>query len=230
VTGVGNDPELVLRLGVALALCFCIGLEREVHQKSAGLRTHSLVGLGAAVAMMVSKYGFADLTSSPAVSLDPSRVAAQIVSGIGFIGAGIIFVKHDSVRGLTTAGSVWLTAMVGMACGAGMYVLAAGATAAHFVVISGYPAVVRLLPASRWATAPLKVTYLDGRGVLRDLLAHLTAGGYSVKELECGRCGEPGHVVVTIEVVGGNVADVVEMINHVDGVLAVQAGREPELP
>lgn len=102
----GNDPVLLARLGLTLVLCFGIGLERELRQKSAGLRTHALVGLGAAIAMMVSKYGFADVTGQPGVGLDPSRVAAQIVTGVGFIGAGIIFVRRGSVRGLTTAAAV----------------------------------------------------------------------------------------------------------------------------
>src|SRR4051794_22008739 len=107
------------RVALALALSSLIGFERELHRKSAGLRTVTLVGIGAAVAMLVSKYGFADMTQKP-VSFDPSRVAAQIVSGIGFLGAGLIFVHRESVSGLTTAAIVWLTAAIGMACGAGL--------------------------------------------------------------------------------------------------------------
>ena len=97
---------LLLPVALALVLSMLIGLEREAGAKSAGLRTHALVGVGAAVFMLISKYGFADL-------LDPSRVAAQIVSGIGFIGGGLIFVRQDAVRGLTTAATIWLVAAVG---------------------------------------------------------------------------------------------------------------------
>jgi putative Mg2+ transporter-C (MgtC) family protein len=97
-----NEWDLLWRLGLALVLCAAIGVEREMRLKDAGLRTNTLVGLGAALFVLISKYGFDDVLG-PHVTLDPSRVAAQIVSGIGFIGAGLIFVRRDSVRGLTTA-------------------------------------------------------------------------------------------------------------------------------
>src|SRR3954462_7722458 len=118
----------VALLSLALVLSTVVGLERELRQKSAGLRTHTLVGVGAAVFMLVSKYGFSDVVSAGTVTLDPSRVAAQVVSGIGFIGAGVIFVKRSGVRGLTTAAAIWLTAAVGLAAGAGLVALAVGAT------------------------------------------------------------------------------------------------------
>ena len=105
-------------LGLALVLSAIVGIEREVRQKSAGLRTHALVGTGAALFMLISKYGFSDVLVTGQVVVDPSRVAAQIVSGIGFIGAGLIFVRQDAVRGLTTAASVWVTAAIGVARGA----------------------------------------------------------------------------------------------------------------
>src|SRR4051794_41817984 len=117
-----------------------------MRAKSAGLRTHTLVGLGSAVFMLVSKYGFGDLIHVAGVSLDPSRIAAQIVSGIGFIGGGLIFVRRDAVRGLTTAATIWLTAAVGTACGAGLPVLAVGTTIAHFVVTPGLPPLQRFVP------------------------------------------------------------------------------------
>jgi putative Mg2+ transporter-C (MgtC) family protein len=100
-------------LGLALLLSALIGIEREVRQKNAGLRTHTLVGVGAALFMLISKYGFTDVLEPGRVVLDPSRVAAQIVTGVGFLGAGLIFVRRDSVRGLTTAAAIWITAAVG---------------------------------------------------------------------------------------------------------------------
>src|ERR1700691_2376465 len=102
-------------LGLAFALSALIGLEREIRHKSAGLRTYTLVGFAAALIMLVSKYGFDDVLSADRVVLDPSRIAAQIVTGIGFIGGGLIFVRRDSVRGLTTAAVVLLTAAIRMA-------------------------------------------------------------------------------------------------------------------
>src|ERR1700683_2913067 len=132
-------------LGLALVLSALIGLEREIRQKSAGLRTHTLVGVGAALFMLISKYGFTDVLETGRVILDPSRVAAQIVSGIGFIGAGLIFVRRDSVRGLTTAASIWLTAAIGAAAGAGLVVLAVAATGIYFVVSLAFSALTRRL-------------------------------------------------------------------------------------
>jgi putative Mg2+ transporter-C (MgtC) family protein len=120
----GQGWHQAAELGVALLLSAAIGLERDIRQKDAGLRTHTLVGIGAALFVLISKYGFTDVLERGLVVLDPSRVAAQIVSGIGFLGAGLIFVRRDAVRGLTTAASVWVTAAVGSAAGAGLLVLA----------------------------------------------------------------------------------------------------------
>ena len=105
--------ELALRLALSLALGALIGFEREYHRRAAGFRTHSLVAMGSALFTVVSAYGFEDA--------DPTRIAAQIVSGIGFIGAGTILHYRGSVRGLTTAASLWAVAAVGMATGAGLY-------------------------------------------------------------------------------------------------------------
>ena len=110
---IGQSWLQLSELALAFVLSGLIGLEREIGQKSAGLRTYTLVGTSSALIMLVSKYGFTDIIESGRVVLDPSRVAAQIVSGIGFIGGGVIFVRKDIVRGLTTASIVWLTAAVG---------------------------------------------------------------------------------------------------------------------
>src|SRR5450631_1756727 len=137
-------------LEMAFLLSALIGLEREIRHKSAGLRTHTLVGFAAALIVLVSKYGFGDVIEANRVVLDPSRVAAQIVTGIGFIGGGLIFVRRDSVRGLTTAAIVWLTAAIGMACGAGLPILAIVVTGFHFIVVFAFPFVGERLPKSRW--------------------------------------------------------------------------------
>ncbi|MHB1568705.1 MAG: MgtC/SapB family protein [Solirubrobacteraceae bacterium] len=132
-----QELDLAWRLVLALALSSVIGAERELRQKSAGLRTNALVGTGAALFMLVSRYGFAALTS-PHVTLDPSRVAAQIVTGIGFIGGGLIFVQRDGVRGLTTAAGIWVTAAVGAACGGDLPILATITTLLYLLVSYGY--------------------------------------------------------------------------------------------
>ena len=118
----------LLNILLAVVLGFAIGYERKLRYKEAGIRTHTIVCVGSALIMVVSKYGFSDIQE-----YDASRVAAQIVSGIGFLGAGIIIYRKHEIHGLTTAAGVWATAGVGMAAGAGMYVVAAGAA----VVIIG---------------------------------------------------------------------------------------------
>lgn len=126
----GQGWRQIGELGLAFVLSSLIGLEREWRQKSAGLRTHTLVGMGAALFIIIGKYGFNDVLSDGRVILDPSRIAAGVVSGIGFIGGGLLFVRGDIVRGLTTAAIVWMTAAIGMACGAALVLLALAVTAA----------------------------------------------------------------------------------------------------
>lgn len=116
--------EFIIRIFVAALLGGFIGLEREYREKAAGLRTHFLVALGSALFMIVSAFGFEGVLKDPNMRLDVSRIAAQVVSGIGFIGAGTIIFQKNAVRGLTTAAGVWVTAAIGLACGAGMYLLA----------------------------------------------------------------------------------------------------------
>lgn len=124
-----DQVELVIRLLVAAFCGFAIGFERKNRFKNAGIRTHMIVSLGSALIMIVSKYGFFDILNLKNIALDPSRVAAQIVSGVSFLGAGAILVRHNNVNGLTTAAGVWTTAAVGMAIGAKLYILGLSATA-----------------------------------------------------------------------------------------------------
>lgn len=120
--------DFILRLFIAGILGAIIGLDREYRAKEAGYRTHFLVSLGSALIMIVSQYGFQQIILENSVTLDPSRVAAQVVSGIGFIGAGTIIIQKQFVRGLTTAAGIWATAGIGLACGAGMYGISIAAT------------------------------------------------------------------------------------------------------
>ena len=122
------NVDFMLRLLVAGILGAIIGLDREYRAKEAGYRTHFLVSLGSALIMIVSQYGFQEIIKENSVTLDPSRVAAQVVSGIGFIGAGTIILQKQSVRGLTTAAGIWATAGIGLAVGAGMYAIGIATT------------------------------------------------------------------------------------------------------
>ncbi|RFS26897.1 MgtC/SapB family protein [Chitinophaga silvatica] len=128
--------EIILRLSLAALFGGIIGLERERKDWAAGLRTHMMVSVGAALTMMVSAFGFADVLGTPNVVLDPSRVAAQVISGIGFIGAGtILFLKEGVIRGLTTAAGLWTVAAIGLATGGGMYFAGFLATCIAIIIL-----------------------------------------------------------------------------------------------
>lgn len=180
--GDGQGWPEVGDLLVAFALSAAVGLEREQRQKNAGLRTHALVGLGAALFVLVSKYGFFDVLERGRVVLDPSRVAAQIVTGIGFLGAGLIFVKRNAVRGLTTAAAVWVTAAVGAAAGAGLWLLAVVTTGFYFVVTVAFPLFGRWLPAPE-QSADLRIRVPGGQEDLRRVLDVVIGRGFVVDEV-----------------------------------------------
>jgi putative Mg2+ transporter-C (MgtC) family protein len=225
----GQGWVQVSELLLAFVLASAIGLEREIRQKSAGLRTPPLVGVGAALFMLVSKYGFTDVLGDHVV-LDPSRVAAQIVSGIGFIGGGIIFVRRDVVSGLTTAASIWLTAAVGAAAGAGLPLLAGLTTLLFFVAVPGYTALVRRLPRGFLGPSPVVVSYRDGEGVLRNVLAECTQRGFAVTNLSSRRLPaedpQRGSAVVTVwlHLIGrGSQPGLAAALNEVPGVLSVDS-------
>lgn len=237
----GEGWRQVGELGLALLLSALIGLEREIHQKSAGLRTYTLVGVGAALFMLVSKYGFTDVLEPSRVVLDPSRVAAGIVAGVGFLGAGMIFVRRDAVRGLTTAAGIWVTAAIGSASGAGLPVLAVCAAGVYFIVAVAFPALTHRLPRSATAISVLRVRYPDGMGLLRKVLRVATERGFSVEEVSTetvgywgargeerdrtGRAKERPMVELTLSVHGrASVDELAAALSELDGVDAVLAG------
>jgi putative Mg2+ transporter-C (MgtC) family protein len=130
------DTEMLIRLVTAAALGSLIGFERERLLWAAGIRTHMLVCVGSCLIMIVSQYGFASVLSQNVV-LDPSRVAAQVVSGIGFLGAGAILARGEIVKGLTTAASIWTVAAVGLAVGGGLYLAASASTVIILIILAG---------------------------------------------------------------------------------------------
>jgi len=223
-------------LGLALVLSAAIGLERELRQKNAGLRTHTLVGVGAALFMLISKYGFSDVLQPRLVVLDPSRIAAQVVTGVGFLGAGLIFVRSDAVRGLTTAAGIWVTAAIGAAAGAGLPILAALSAGIYFLVVLVFPLGTRRLPRSATAISAVRVRYPDGRGILRDVLREATARGFTIGNVATenftqhqpsGVAGEADGirmVEVTLQVHGKQpVSDLAVGLSELDDVQAVVA-------
>ncbi|MBK7820043.1 MAG: MgtC/SapB family protein [Tessaracoccus sp.] len=226
----GVVPLQLLLVGIAFVLCSLIGLERQFRHKAAGFRTHALVGLGACVFTLISVEGFVYLAEYE-VTRDPSRIAAQIVSGVGFLGAGVIFVNRDVVRGLTTAASIWLAAAIGMACGAGLLPLAAAATVLHFVAVMAIAPLARLIPQAG-ARSTVVVTYEDGRGVLRDLLHEATALGCETTLINTRQAKLEGLKVVRAEMrfrSGPPLRDVMTQLSEIDGVLGVDFPRDDEL-
>ncbi|WP_428950279.1 MgtC/SapB family protein [Streptomyces sp. cg35] len=225
----GQGARQLAELGLALVLSTLIGAERAVQQKSAGLRTHTLVGVGSALFMEVSQHGFNSVLGLDGVSFDPSRVAAQIVSGIGFIGGGLIFVRRDAVRGLTTAATVWLTCAIGMACGGGLPLLALAATACHFLVVRGYPWLSRRVPAlATERRSGLHLAHRVGSSVLTRVLEECTSRGFRVVELRTDRTeweerpDRPGTMAVRMEIEGAaGVPELVAVLAELDGVLDV---------
>lgn len=186
MTGITLLPETLLTELVLLALAFVlsavIGVERSRRLKSAGLRTHTLVGLGAAMFTLVSAYGFQAMLG-PDVVLDPSRIAAQVVSGIGFLGAGVIFVRNDAVNGLTTAASIWMTAAIGMACGAGMPILAIGGTALHLASVTLLTMLNKRIRRSVVSAPQVEIRYRYSKAVLTAVLEVVAEYGYAVSRI-----------------------------------------------
>jgi putative Mg2+ transporter-C (MgtC) family protein len=179
--------EIILRLVTAAILGGVVGLERERLEWVAGLRTHMLVCLGAALLMIVSAFGFADILGTPQVVLDPSRVAAQVVSGIGFLGAGtILFLRQEVIRGLTTAASLWTVAAVGLAVGGGLYLAALCTTVLIVVILALVKPLERRLfrrNKSRQVTVQIDRQLTS----LLQIESELEAGGLDVREITLKR-------------------------------------------
>lgn len=222
---VESTPVELLLLGCAFVLSVLIGLERERRVKSAGLRTHTLVGLGSALFTLVSAYGFVGVIGA-GVILDPSRIAAQIVSGIGFLGAGVIFVRQNAVAGLTTAASIWVTAAVGMACGAGMPLIAAAATLLHLFTVSILSRLGRVIRSGKQDRI-LLVQYKEGAGALRSILNTASSQGYSPVVSDLVTLERPGktsrvNAKVMLPGAAANTDQLIESLTRIRGVVSVR--------
>jgi putative Mg2+ transporter-C (MgtC) family protein len=224
-SGPGQGGRQLIELLAAFGLTALIGLERETQGKSAGLRTQAIVGTSAALILLVSKYGFADVLRPGEVVLDPSRVAAQIVSGIGFLGAGIIITRRGAVHGLTTAAAVWEAAAIGMAAGSGLLLLAITVTVLHFVIVLGFRPVATRLTARLQGSIQLHVTYEDGRGVMRELLETCERHRWQLTALAADSAGaRPGATMqpgVTMTVSGAGTSRATWVLGRIDGVTAI---------
>lgn len=189
--------EFIFRLALAGALGILIGLEREYRSKEAGYRTHFLVCLGSALIMIVSQYGFETILLQNNVSLDPSRVAAQVVSGIGFIGAGTIIIQKRFVRGLTTAAGLWATAGIGLAVGSGLYWLGIAAT---ILTLIGLEALSYIFGGLGGRSTLLKF-YTGNKSLLPEVVQEIRSKGYKISNYEMYEERDAGHTTYHVTIV-----------------------------
>jgi putative Mg2+ transporter-C (MgtC) family protein len=215
-------PEVLLRLFVAAALGGAVGAERELRERQAGLRTHLVVCVGAALFTLVSAYGFQDVVSQSRVVVDPTRIAAQIVTGIGFLGAGAIIRQGLSVRGLTTAATLWLVAAIGMATGAGYWAGALIATAGALITLGPLRVVAyRIVTRFRPALDRLLVEIPAG-GSAAPVIEAIERHGGRVVSLEVTQEGERRSVAADVEASSGTAPSIVAGVAEIDGVLEVR--------
>jgi putative Mg2+ transporter-C (MgtC) family protein len=217
-------PHVLLRLSVAAALGGAIGMERELRERQAGLRTHLVVCVGSALFTLVSAYGFHEflVSGSGLVRTDPTRIAAQIVSGIGFLGAGAIIRQGLSVRGLTTAATLWLVAAIGMASGAGYYSAALIATAGALLTLGPLRIIsYRIVRRYRPEIDRLLVEIPAG-GSPGAVLEAIEGSGGRVVALEIAQEGDRRTMAVDVDLRGIEAPKIVGDVGEIDGVLEVR--------
>ncbi|EPS9349116.1 MgtC/SapB family protein [Citrobacter freundii] len=168
--------EFLFRLILASLLGGVIGLERQIRAKEAGVRTHILIGIGSAMFMIVSKYGFYDVIEHTHIGLDPSRIAAQVVTGVGFLGAGNILVQKQTIKGLTTAADVWVTAAIGLVIGSGMYEVGIIGTIMALIVLELFRQLTY-----RFLNRHLHLRMRIAVGTTQVVLAWITEQGYRIQ-------------------------------------------------
>jgi putative Mg2+ transporter-C (MgtC) family protein len=217
-----SDGELLGRLGLTVVLCGAIGLEREARAQVAGLRTHILVGLGAALFTLVSAYAFE--AGDPGVTVDPTRIAAQIVTGIGFLGAGTIIRQGLTVRGLTTAASLWIVAAIGMAAGAGYYMGAVVSTAVVLASLIGFRRLRPTLMSRLRSDLFLLDVEMDPESDLGDVVNVLGRRGINLEAMESER--EPDVLAFRLEVrvpPDASLEDALREIRELRGLRGIEA-------
>lgn len=223
--------EMALRLLLAAALGAIIGINREHREWAAGLRTHMLVSLGAALAILVSAFGFADVLGRPGVGLDPSRIAAQVVSGIGFLCAGtILFMQREQViRGLTTAAGLWAVASIGLAAGAGLYAAACMATALAWIILAVLKPLERRYLHRHPQRGRLRLHLAEGASLAR-VEAAVAAAGLGLARITLQRNGA-GNGLLDLDcdppLPRERLLACAEALQGVEDVLAVEVASDP---
>ena len=217
-------PHVLLRLSVAAVLGGAIGMERELRERQAGLRTHLVVCVGSALFTLVSAYGFHEflVSGGSLVRTDPTRIAAQIVSGIGFLGAGAIIRQGLSVKGLTTAATLWLVAAIGMAAGAGYYSAALFATAGALLTLGPLRIVAYKIVRRYRPEVDRLLVEIPAGGSPGAVLEAIERRGGRVVSLEIAQEGDRRSIAVDVELRGIDAPLVVADVGEIDGVLEVR--------
>src|SRR5579859_5640477 len=218
----------ILRLLAAAALGGVIGFERERIERGAGLRTHALVSTASALIIIVSSYGFMDVvTANHTIVLDPSRIAAQVVSGIGFLGAGLIILRKNTVHGLTTAASIWAVAAIGLAAGAGLYIAAAVTTGIMLLILTALkPVEQRFFAHKRSASLTIRVTRQQVS--VAAIEASVQDAGMELWGLHLRPGAADDESMITLELRGGQTNSpslLAERLHTISGVKEVSYGR-----
>ena len=213
--------EVVLRLIIAAGLCGLIGFEREARDQAAGLRTHIILGVGAALFTLVSAYGFGEFRASgPDASIDPTRIAAQIVSGVGFLGAGAILRYGNDVRGVTTAATLWTAAAIGTAVGAGYLFGAVSATAIVLLTLLALRMLRRKI-TSRLSTnvAMMEISFGDRGDSGPRALEMLDRHGIHVRNMDVELEGERARYSISVRIPARHrIQDTLREISNLPGV------------
>jgi putative Mg2+ transporter-C (MgtC) family protein len=212
---------MLLRIVVACLCGAAIGYERSVRQKDAGIRTHIIVALGAALMMIVSKYGFFDVVIHDSVQVDASRIASTITTGISFLGAGVIFVRNASIKGLTTAAGIWATAGVGIAVGSGMYFI--GILAAFLMIIIQIILHKYLRHIDNNVASEIKVTLAGGDASIDSFVALLEKNKLKVQSYSFDRLEDKVmfKLLVRAEADDMNFEKTIDYIRQNDNVLSL---------
>lgn len=207
-------------LGLALLLGLAVGAEREWQGKPAGMRTHGLIAVGTCLFVLAGRYGFPEIvTGTPGV--DPARIAAQVVTGIGFLGAGVIFFHRNIVHGMTTAASIWSTTAVAVACGAGLYWAGVAVAVAQLAVVAGLAPVEEVIAHHAKHTGRLQLRYTTS-SALAAALSRCTREGFKVTEVD-GEDGDGFERSTTFVLAGrGPVADLTTRLRTIEGIEGVK--------
>jgi putative Mg2+ transporter-C (MgtC) family protein len=224
-------PTLLLRLAVALVLGALVGLEREQKERGAGMRTLALVSLGSALFTIISAYGFITLLAIPRITLDPTRIASYIVAGIGFLGAGTIFLSRESdkVKGLTTAAAIWVMAAVGMTCGAGLLWEAFAATVMTLLVLFVFRYIEQLI-VPRISSSQHHIE-IEAKSITGPFIAKVyetcAQHGVKIEQLRIDTAQESDHIELFCQIAADkSLADVISDLRSLPGVSAIRTDAQ----